>query len=164
MKTLLQKIIICWFIMRTGTICFSQDCNDPNAILTIKKNRIGSYEYVIFNIRNPFSGNYTIRSATPANFDFDEGASAGTTVVGCRYQRIQFTQMNWFCTPIRLQSGGITTIKEIKNAGQFEGYMTFIIGYRCPASRYLGIYQYPGTIVMGGTTIPVTKVVLRFQH
>lgn len=140
---------------------FSQTCADPNAIISVRKYRIGQFEYVKFTIRTPFTATYTVTNVGPPDYGIAEGASPGTTVAGCKFKNIQFKLMNWFCHAPIINANPTTTIKAIKLAEQFEGYISYTIGYRCPSTRYVN------TTTIGNPAAPaggIYKVIMKFKR
>ena len=132
---------------------FSSPCTAPGSIKRVQNTHIGNYEYVVFDVRRPPNPTYTVITVT-ASFTEDEGADPGT-INGPQFRQIRFTGVNWTCSIAKNFSVPDVAIKGIKKTGQFEGVVTFVVGFRT-GSTYLGTYYYD----VGS----IRKVVMRFRR
>jgi hypothetical protein len=117
-------------------------CNAPNSIAKIKNTSIGMYEYVVFDfIRPPTLPNYSVSTHSGT---FIQDASGNTvTVTGSHFKQVQFRGVVWTCSIQEVLTLPRTAIKGIKNVGQFEGVITYGVGYRA-GSLYMGTYNFNG--------------------
>ena len=128
-------------------------CSVPGSILRVKNTHIGNYEYVVFDYRRPPNPHYAVTTVT-SSFTEDEGADPGT-VNGPRFRQIRFTGVYWTCSIAQNFFVPDVAIKGLKKTGQFEGVVTYVVGFRS-GSIYLGTYYYD----VGS----IRKVVMRFRR
>ena len=134
-------------------IALSSPCTAPRSIKHVKNTHIGNYEYVVFDVRRPPNPHYSVTTQTGP---FTEDASGDpVAVTGPKFKQIAFTGVYWTCTIAETFSLPNTAIKDIKKTGQFEGHVTYVVGYR-NASTYLGTYSYD----VGN----IRKVVMQFRR
>jgi hypothetical protein len=128
-------------------------CTAANSLISVTDtNPAGLYEYVIFTIKSPLTATYSVNSATPP---FEHDASGDVVpVAGVKFKKIQFRNIAWMCSSSEVFSLPNTQIKDVKNAGNFEGVITYIVGYQS-SPKYLMTYQYAA-----GSN---TKVVMKFK-
>jgi hypothetical protein len=129
-------------------------CNAANSIAKIKNTSSGNFEYVVFDfIKPPTLPNYSVTTAVPP---FVHDASGNIiTVNGSKFKKVRFQGVVWTCSIQEALTLPKTAIKDIKNIGQFEGVITYAIGYRA-SSLYQGTYSYNGSA-------SVRKIVLKFK-
>lgn len=135
-----------------ASVNFSAPCTAAGSIKKVKNTSIGSYEYVVFDYVLPPNPTYTVTTVSPP---FTEDPSGNPVVVsGAKFKEIRFDSVEWMCTIQKVFFLPKTAIKDIKQTSQFEGVVTYVVGYR-NASLYAGTYFYDvGTI---------RKVVVRFK-
>jgi len=110
------------------TLVKAANCTVPNSIVGAKNYVFGGFAYVEFRVRLPIKPSF---SFTVTN------VATGT--------QVRFTGVEWMCSiPVSFSPG--TPVKAIKNIGQFEGVVTFVIG-RCAGSQYISTTQ---TSTVGG--------------
>lgn len=132
---------------------FSTPCGAPGSIERITNTHIGNYEYVVFDVRRPPNPHYLVTTVMPP-FTQD-GSGDSVSVSGNKFKQIRFTGVMWMCGINHVLYLPQTAIKGIKSTGQWEGVVTYVVGYRT-ASTYLGTYYYDvGTI---------RKVVMQFRR
>lgn len=132
---------------------FAQPCGTPGSIKRVKNTKIGIYEYVVFDVRRPPNPQYSITTATPPFTE--DGSGDPVTVAGNKFKQIRFTGVFWTCGIKEIFSLPRTAIKGVGKTGQWEGVVTYVVGYRT-ASTYLGAYYYD----VGS----IRKVVMRFRR
>jgi hypothetical protein len=132
---------------------FATPCGAAGSIKKITNTHIGNYEYVVFDVRRPPNPTYSVTTVMPP---FTHDASGDPVpVAGNRFKQIRFTHVMWMCGINHVFYLPQTAIKDIKSTGQWEGVVTYVVGYRT-ASTYLGTYHYDvGTI---------RKVVMQFRR
>ena len=118
----------------------AQPCSGPRSILRVKNTVIGNHEYVVFDYVRPPAASYSVTPVTGPNFTQD-GSGNTITVAGNKFRQIRFSGINWTCSITHNINVPRTAIKDIKGIGQFEGVVTYVVGYRT-ASVYLGSYSY----------------------
>lgn len=129
-------------------------CTSPRSILRVRNIHMGNYEYVVFDYRRPPNPQYAVTAVTGPTF-IQDGSGDPITVAGNRFRQIRFTSVFWTCKISENFSLPDLAIKGIKGTGQFEGVVTYVVGYRS-ASTYLNTYHYD----VG----PIRKVVMRFRR
>jgi hypothetical protein len=132
---------------------FSTPCGAPGSIKRVTNTHIGNYEYVVFDVRRPPNPHYSVTTVMPP-FTAD-GSGDPVPVAGNKFKQIRFTGVMWMCGINHVFSLPQTAIKDIKSTGQWEGVVTYVVGYRT-ASTYLGTYHYD----VGS----IRKVVMQFRR
>lgn len=118
---------------------FSQYCSEANSLVSVRKRKAGSTEYVIFNLKNPATTTSEVTDATPP-FTAD-GSGNTVNVTGCKFKRVKFSSITWTCQTRLNLSSSTSLIRQVKRLGQFEGQIEYIIGYRCNAQNIVS-YSY----------------------
>ncbi|MDD5393134.1 MAG: hypothetical protein PHE17_08965 [Thiothrix sp.] len=128
-------------------------CSAANSLVQVQDTSpAGLYEYVIFTVKSPMTGTYKVSSVKPP-FEHDPSGTI-VKVKGTVFKQINFAIMDWMCSTNHQLSLPDSQIQDVKNVGNFEGVVTYVVGYKS-AAKYLNTYQYPA----GG----YTKVVMRFK-
>lgn len=133
MKTILTLVAVLLFAEAN-----SQTCNAPNSLVGIKKRKAGKTEYVIFKVKKPVTATNDVTDAKPP-FTMD-GSGNTVHVNGCKFKQVKFNQIEWTCK-VPAVTGSAYLIRDVKSTGQFEGVITYIIGYRCSAKSVVS-YSY----------------------
>lgn len=133
---------------------FATFCNTAGSLVSVKKTKSGHTEYVIFTIKKPTNVKTTVSNATPP---FIEDASGNTlTIQGCKYKQLVLNGVDWTCTIHEYLSNATSLIRQVKRTGQFEGVISYVVGYKCnPASKFV-FYSYSAGAYM--------KYVMRFRY
>lgn len=150
-----KSLFIFALLVLSGKLA-SQTCTAPNTLVKVYKTRTANYEYVIFKLKKNFTGTYSVTPIIPP-IPFDEGGvTPNPPVSGCKHLSVVFTEIDWMCVTNQ-QTGLYTTrIKDVVRTGQFEGVISYAVGYQCPSSKFLGHYAYDDG--------SYRKVVLRFRR
>lgn len=152
----MKKIILLGILLNMCFMYVSAQCNKPNSIVKVYKTKNLINEFVIFKIKKPFTGSYIVRNqSTPILFPLDDGGENITSMNGCRFKEILFKNMYWMCSPLKQTALPTYRIEEVRRVGNFEAVVRFLIGYKCPSSKYIGDYSY--------STQYFTYVVLKFR-
>ena len=147
-----MKLFLLVIAILLCTEIFAQNCNESNALLSVRKRKTEHTEYVIFTLQNPVTATHTISAATPP---FTQDPSGQTIhVSGCRYKKVSFRDIVWTCKVNEIM-GNTYLVRQVKNIGQFEGHIDYVIGYRCTARSVIH-YQY--------TIGNLTKLVVRLRY
>ena len=129
-------------------------CSAPNSIARVTNTSIGAYEYVVFDfIKPPNLPPFSISTASPPFLEDPSGIAVH--VAGNRFKKVAFSSVGWMCDIVEALHLPRSGIKGVKKTGQFEGYITYIIGRRA-GSSYLGSYSYDAG--------PKREIVLKFSH
>ncbi len=115
-------------------------CNEANSIVRVRNTSIGAFEYVVFKYKKPPNlPSFTVKAVTPP---FIQDGSGETVIVrGSKFTEVRFDGVVWTCSIIERLVLPKAAIKAVKNIGQFEGIITYIIGRRS-SSRYISNYSY----------------------
>jgi hypothetical protein len=115
-------------------------CSEPNSLLRVRNTTQRPYDYVIFRYRKPPSQpTFTVKAASPPFIQ--DGSGDTVTVGGAKFTEVKFTNIVWTCTidnQLRLPRPAVVAVK---NIGQFEGIITFIIGRKAGA-KFISTYSY----------------------
>ncbi len=128
-------------------------CTATNSITRITNTSpAGLYEYVIFDVKTP-SPTYQVASKSPP-FTFDPSDDP-VPVAGVKFKQVMFPAVYWMCTIPELLHLPKTQVKDVKRTGQFEGVISYVVGYQT-ASKYVTTYHY-------AVTSTRSKVVMKFK-
>lgn len=135
-KLIISAAILATLLIFAGA-AFPANCSASGSIIQVKKFRLGAFEYVDFIVQRPPKSNFSWAVTSPAGPTFTEDPSGNTiTIVGPKYKQIEFRNVEWMCT-IPYVSLPTTRIKAVKKIGQFEGIVTYVVGYMGPISKYV---------------------------
>jgi hypothetical protein len=133
-------------ILAFGTlVCFelpaaAAPCNEANSIVRVRNTTRGPFDYVIFKFHKPPNMPvFTIKAASPPFVQ--DGSGDPVTVGGDKFSEVKFTSVVWTCTidnQLRLPRHAVV---DVKNIGQFEGIITFIVGRKAGA-KFISTYGY----------------------
>jgi hypothetical protein len=62
---------------------------------------------------------------------------------GKAFKGVHMNMVSWTCNIAENFKAKTSTIKDVKNSEQFEGYVTYVIGYT-PKSKYVGKTEITG--------------------
>jgi hypothetical protein len=115
-------------------------CGPSGSIVSVRNSSIGAFEYVIFKFHKPPTvPAYTVTAVTPP---FTEDPSGNpVSVAGSKFTEVTFQSVYWMCTIAHNFHLPKTAIKGIKQTGQFEGVVSYVIGRRA-SSHYISNYSY----------------------
>lgn len=135
------------------TVVSATACTATNSITRLTNTSpAGWYEYVIFDVKTP-SPNYQVASKS-APFTFDPSDDP-VLVAGVKFKQITFPSVYWMCTIPELLYLPKTQVKDVKRTGQFEGVVSYVVGYQT-ASKYVTTYHY-------AVSSTRSKVVMKFK-
>lgn len=154
MRTFVKSLIAVTFLCLFSVSASAQDCTDPGSILSVRNSSQGRFEYVTFRLKRPLQSGYA-RSVATVHPPFTEDPSGNpVTVAGSKFKEITFRGIFWTCSIREFLSLPKPAIKGIKKTAQFEGVVTYVIGYRS-YSRYVSTYN-----VNSGS---IRKVIMKFR-
>lgn len=146
----MKNIISLFFSIFLLNLSSSAQCIN-GSLLSVKTNKIGACNYVIFTFKGNKVPVFNIQSVSPP---FKESPSdLPLTVNGCKFKSISF-EGGTYCNVSMLGIRPLTVIKDIKRREQFEGRYEYIMGLRCKRETPV---QYSYKV---GKTI---KYVLRYR-
>ena len=130
-----------------SSFAFAASCTSANSIISVANSKIGGFEYVTFKFKKPPAlPQFSVTNVVPP---FIEDGSGNTIVVpGAHWTQIRFDQVEWMCSTQRILTLPKPAIKSVKNIGQFEGQIVYVIG-RSAASHFISTT----TINSGGFTL-----------
>ena len=132
---------------------FAANCTEANSITRVTNTSpAGAYEYVIFDLKTN-SPNYQVSSKSPP-FTFDPSDDP-VSVAGNKFKQIMFPSVYWMCSIQELLSLPKTQVKGVKRTGQFEGVVSYVVGYKT-LGKYVTTYHY-------AVTTNRSKVVMKFK-
>ena len=123
-----MKTILCLLSVFLLIECSAQNCNEANSLLSVRKRKVGSTEYVIFTLMKPATSSVEVTDTQPPFIQ--DGSGQTVHVSGCKFKKITFKNIVWTCKT-KIISGSTSLVKQVKNIGQLEGIISYIIGYRC---------------------------------
>jgi hypothetical protein len=116
-------------------------CTEPGSIRSVTTARSGNFETVTFEFNgNSLPQNIEVTNEKPPieNYTGDNLHMRGKAFKG-----IHMHMVNWMCNIAENFKAKTSTIKDVKNSEQFEGYVTYVIGYT-PKSKYVGKTEITG--------------------
>ena len=131
---------------------YGQNCSQANSLISIRKKKIGNADYVIFTLKLPVTATTSVAAATPPFIQ--DGSGNTITILGCAYKKVTFNNVVWTCKT-KMFSSSTQFVQKVKNIGQFEGIISYVIGYKCTANSVVS-YSY--------ATGQYQKFVVRFKH
>ncbi|HPY39539.1 MAG TPA: hypothetical protein PLM98_03380 [Thiolinea sp.] len=151
MRNLLILALMASALIPTATQAAT--CTAANSITNISNTSpTGLYEYVIFDLKT-HTPSYNVASKT-GPFTFDPSDDP-VPVTGVKFKQITFPSVYWMCSIPESFSLPKTQVKDVKRTGQFEGVVSYVVGYQT-ASKYVTTYHYPVTSTR-------SKVVMKFK-
>ena len=143
----LKFIISLFLIVWLPSFALAANCNTPNSIISATNSVSGGFEYVTFKFKKPPAlPQFTVTNVVPP---FIQDGSGDTIVVsGSRWTQVKFEHMDWTCSTRQIFALPKPAIKAVKNIGQFEGQIVYVIG-RSVASHFISAR----TISVGGFTL-----------
>jgi hypothetical protein len=121
------------YFMTFLSLCFASgaaqaaSCSTVNSIIKVQNRKVGAREFVDFWVKKPFTGAIVITAAPSGNFTQD-GSGNAILVAGNKWTDVKFSSMDWMCSTQTIFSLPKPIIKDIKNIGQFEGQIEYVIG------------------------------------
>lgn len=115
-------------------------CAEPNSLIRVRNTTQGAFDYIIFRYRKPpAQPAFTVKAALPP---FTQDGSGDTiTVDGAKFTEVRLTGIVWTCTIDDQLKLPRPAVVDVKNIGQFEGIITFIIGRKADA-KFISTYTY----------------------
>ncbi|MBV9215302.1 MAG: hypothetical protein JO053_03925 [Acidobacteria bacterium] len=110
-------------------------CTEKGSIRSVTKARSGNFETVTFLFNgNKLPDKIDVSDETPpiTNYGGDNLHMKGKAFKG-----VHMSLVSWTCKIRENFSAATTTIRDIKNTEQFEGYVSYVIGY-ARKSKYVG--------------------------
>ena len=142
----------CGMLLILSIFSFGQKCTEPRSIKRVTKAKAGNFEIVTFEV-NSGNPDYSVETSHPP---FTLGESDKTIHIRGKYfKSVHFKSVFWTCKIAESFSAHTTQIMDVRNTEQFEGYVTYVIGYRTK-SKYVGTTKT--------TTGDKTKVVVKFRR
>lgn len=133
-----MKTILCLLSVFLAFECSAQSCNEANSLLSVRKRKVGSTEYIIFTLMKPSATSVQETDAQPPFIQ--DGSGQTVHVNGCKFKKVTFKNVMWTCKT-KIISGSTHLVKQVKNIGQFEGIISYIIGYSCNTKSIVN-YDY----------------------
>jgi hypothetical protein len=125
-------------------------CSEPGSIMSVKKSRVGKFEYVTFELKAN-DPHYEILNVKPPFTDYGDRR---VRIKGTAFKSIQFHLVPTECRIRENFRAATTTVQGVASTEQFEGYVTYVIGYTSK-SKYVGVTA---------TGVGSTKVALKFKR
>ncbi len=136
----------------TFTLAQQEKCAEVGSIISVTKARSGHFETVTFLV-NSTDPNYNVKTSHPP-FTYSE-SDTPVHIRGKYFKTIQFQAVYWTCKIAENFKASTMTIMGVKNTEQFEGYVSYTIGYR-QKSKYVGTTR--------STSGGKTKVIVKFKR
>ena len=84
-----MKTILCLLSVFFLIECTAQNCNEANSLLSVRKRKVGSTEYVIFTLIKPATTTIDVADAQPPFIQ--DGSGQTVHVSGCKFKKVTFT-------------------------------------------------------------------------
>lgn len=120
-----------------STVVISAPCNEAGSMRRVYKQAAGNYEYVVFELIRPAKPEFEVRTEHPPFYE--DGPGDLVKVKGKFFKEIDFRGVVWTCDIRETLAVRTSSIVDVKKSGQFEGYITYVIGY-AKRSQYVSSY------------------------
>lgn len=117
-------------------------CTEPGSIKRVLKKSSGGFEYAIFEFNKPANPQLSVRSERPP-FEQD-GSGDPVSVKGSYFKVVTFQGVPWTCDIRENLSTRTEAIRDVKSIGQFEGTVSYAIGYRKRGQFVSGYWSNAG--------------------
>jgi hypothetical protein len=132
---ILKYLFSILILVLAPSFALAANCNAPNSIISVSNSASGGFEYVTFKFKSPPSvPQFAVINVVPPFIQ--DGSGATIIVAGKQWTQVKFEQMNWMCSTRQFLTLPKTAIKAVKNIGQFEGQIVYVIG-RSQASHFI---------------------------
>lgn len=129
MTTKLSRLLLILGIFAAfASVSLGQRCTEDGSIRSVTKARVGNFETVTFLI-NADSADYEVTNAKRPFYEYGEEEKP-LRISGKYFKTINFKSVFWTCKISESLRAATTTIMDVKNIEQFEGYVVYAIGYR----------------------------------
>ena len=120
-------LLLCLLISKED---YAQSCSTmPNALVSVTKQNVTGFRKIIFTFNKPLSSSFTMSPVTTVTSTYlDSDGSTVVTVPGCKFKSITFKNAEWMCVTNNTVVAD-SRIKAVKLTEQFEGHITYRIGY-----------------------------------
>ena len=128
MKKGLQLLLsVCAALFLFSVAASAAPCAEAGSMRRVYKQAAGNYEYVVFELIKPAKPEFEVRSERPPFYE--DGPGDVVKVKGKFFKEIDFRGVVWTCDIRESLSLHTSAIVDVKKSGQFEGYITYVIGY-----------------------------------
>jgi len=139
-------------LLASASIALAEPCTEKGSLRRVTNTRAGKFDYVTFEIQRPATPRYEV---TDENGPFTAGdTDEPVAVTGDKFKQISFRSIPWGCVIAENFTLPAGAIVDLKKTDQFEGYITYVIGYRNRAS-YVDTKQTDAG--------SIRKIVMRFR-
>lgn len=154
-KNLFILTSVCAVLAACACLASAQQkrCTENGSIRSVTTARSAGFETVTFEFNgNSLPQKIEVTNEKPPieNYSGDNLHMKGTAFKG-----VHMSMVNWTCNIAENFRARTTTIKDVKNSEQFEGYVTYVIGYS-PKSKYVGKTEVRGP--------HRSKVIIKFKR
>ena len=118
---------VCLLLMVT-TNAYSEPCTEAGSIKRVTKTSSGSFEYLMVEFIKPAEPTFNIRTERPPFYT--DGAGDRVRVKGNYFRVVTFHGVMWTCDIAENFRAKTTAIMDVKNVGQFEGDVAYVVGLR----------------------------------
>jgi len=116
------------FLTIVAVNAYSEPCTEAGSIKRVTKTASGNFEYVMFEFIKPATPTFNVRTEHPP---FESDGSGDPVPVKGRYFRVvAFHGVMWTCDIRENLSAKTRAIMDVRNIGQFEGDVSYAIGFR----------------------------------
>ena len=151
--TILAAVACGIVVLASAASAQQQRCTEAGSIRSITKARSGNFETVTFEfVGNGLPEKAEVRDVKPPieNYGGDNLHMKGRV-----FKSVFFAMVAWTCDIRENFKAKTSTIRDIKQTEQFEGYVSYAIGYTAK-SKYVG-----KSVVHGKRT---TKFIVKFRR
>jgi hypothetical protein len=136
----LSTITILLFCLLICKEDFAQNCSNlPNSLVSVTKQNVPGYRKIIFTFKKPLAAGFTVSPVTTASATYtDSDGSTIVTVPGCKFKSVTFRNVEWMCVTNNTVVPD-SRIKAVKLTEQFEGHITYRIGYCVSAYHHRSV-------------------------
>ena len=136
-KNLLLLLSVCATMFLFSAIAIAAPCTEAGSMRRVYKQAAGNYEYVVFELIRPAKPEFEVR--TEHQPFYEDGPGDPVEVKGRFFKEVDFRGVVWTCDISESLSLRTSAIVDVKKSGQFEGYITYVVGY-AKRGQYVSSY------------------------
>src|ERR1041385_1280174 len=127
MRNMTKLLTICGLLTLLASMLVANPCTEPGSMRRVVKTNSGKFEYVIFEFNKPANPQLSLMTERPP-FEQD-GSGDPVSVKGNFFKVATFNGVVWTCDIREDLSARTTAIRDVKSIGQFEGTVSYAVGY-----------------------------------
>ena len=141
-----------FFTLSLGVSAQEPRCTEQGSIRSVTKSRTGNFETVTFEIVGGLPQSIEVKNVKPP---IENYGGDNLHMNGPYFKSVSLHMVAWNCRIRDNFAAPTTTITGVENTEQFEGYVSYVIGYTSK-KKYVGFSKLPGAAR--------SKVIVKFRR